>query len=449
MHKAFPLPGESFHWQYKFPLPVEGVPTARRMEIPLPGDILIEDSEIAVLKSKLEKISKEKNDIEKKIKKFKNVSQSLDKLIGSQITNKIADDVEIVRVKDHVGFYVCGKDGTRTWYLDNMAGFDVRRGGGYKIVGFVDTTMKFSDVKKKQTRKKGTFRCGCLATLTIKKKGNVFEVTSLIEGHNHPIVAEKDMNFMKSSMNMGYTKHHFLYHVSNANFGPDIDFRVMKQMHGGFDRVRITVHDCKNQKKKITVFIGDREAQMAVEKLLGRKFHSPGFYVGPTLCNRTNFKRLICDIVWTDQISLEVFKREWGCMIKQFDLGENKWLDDMFSARESWIPAYLWDVRMAGLMRTTSRSEKHIIVAGAENRPPMIEKPMYDSGASRIRLFIKGKKHGSIMFDSIDNGPLVFQLLKKIGKLDLRNTLNSLKHYNFKMTVMVKHYMSTTGDSLS
>nr|GEZ37592.1 ribonuclease H-like domain-containing protein [Tanacetum cinerariifolium] len=37
MHKAFPLPGESSHWQYKFPLPVEGVPTARRIEIPLPG----------------------------------------------------------------------------------------------------------------------------------------------------------------------------------------------------------------------------------------------------------------------------------------------------------------------------------------------------------------------------------------------------------------------------
>nr|GEZ32944.1 reverse transcriptase domain-containing protein [Tanacetum cinerariifolium] len=37
MHKAFPLPGESSHWQYKFPLPMECVPTARRMEIPLPG----------------------------------------------------------------------------------------------------------------------------------------------------------------------------------------------------------------------------------------------------------------------------------------------------------------------------------------------------------------------------------------------------------------------------
>nr|GFB27715.1 hypothetical protein [Tanacetum cinerariifolium] len=37
IHKAFPLPGESSHWQYKFLLPVEGVLTARRMKIPLPG----------------------------------------------------------------------------------------------------------------------------------------------------------------------------------------------------------------------------------------------------------------------------------------------------------------------------------------------------------------------------------------------------------------------------
>nr|GEU98358.1 retrovirus-related Pol polyprotein from transposon TNT 1-94 [Tanacetum cinerariifolium] len=35
--KSFASKGESSHWQYKFPLPVEGVPTARRMEIPLPG----------------------------------------------------------------------------------------------------------------------------------------------------------------------------------------------------------------------------------------------------------------------------------------------------------------------------------------------------------------------------------------------------------------------------
>ncbi|GJV10803.1 hypothetical protein Tco_1127969 [Tanacetum coccineum] len=51
---------------------------------------------------------------------------------------------------------------------------------------------------------------------------------------------------------------------------------------------------------------------------------------------------------------------------------------------------------------------EHIIVAGAENRPLMLEKSMYDSWASHIRLFIKRKKDGRMMLDPIDNGPLVY-----------------------------------------
>nr|GEV09978.1 hypothetical protein [Tanacetum cinerariifolium] len=51
-------------------------------------DILIKNSEIVVLKSKLEKTSKENDDLDIKIKKFKNTSQSLDKLIRSLITEK-------------------------------------------------------------------------------------------------------------------------------------------------------------------------------------------------------------------------------------------------------------------------------------------------------------------------------------------------------------------------
>ncbi|GKB33248.1 hypothetical protein Tco_0872649 [Tanacetum coccineum] len=54
---------------------------------------------------------------------------------------------------------------------------------------------------------------------------------------------------------------------------------------------------------------------------------------------------------------------------------------------------------------------EHIIVASAENRPPMLEKSMYDSWASRIRLFIKGKKNGRMMLDLIDEGPLVYPMV--------------------------------------
>ncbi|GJY18951.1 hypothetical protein Tco_0390442, partial [Tanacetum coccineum] len=59
---------------------------------------------------------------------------------------------------------------------------------------------------------------------------------------------------------------------------------------------------------------------------------------------------------------------------------------------------------------------EHIIVAGSEHRPPMLEKSMYDSWASRIRLFIKWKKHGRMMLDSIDNGPLVYPTVKENGQ---------------------------------
>ncbi|GJW70059.1 hypothetical protein Tco_0126976 [Tanacetum coccineum] len=52
------------------------------------------------------------------------------------------------------------------------------------------------------------------------------------------------------------------------------------------------------------------------------------------------------------------------------------------------------------------------IAAGAENRPPMLEKDMYDSWKIRIMLYIEGNKNGEMLIDSINNGP--FQLKKKI-----------------------------------
>ncbi|GJS42096.1 retrovirus-related pol polyprotein from transposon TNT 1-94 [Tanacetum coccineum] len=51
----------------------------------------------------------------------------------------------------------------------------------------------------------------------------------------------------------------------------------------------------------------------------------------------------------------------------------------------------------------------------------MLEKSMYDSWASRIRLSIKGKKHGRMMIDSIDNGPLVYPTIEEDGQTRPKN----------------------------
>ncbi|GJV88933.1 retrovirus-related pol polyprotein from transposon TNT 1-94 [Tanacetum coccineum] len=46
----------------------------------------------------------------------------------------------------------------------------------------------------------------------------------------------------------------------------------------------------------------------------------------------------------------------------------------------------------------------------------MLEKSMYDSWASRIHLFIKGKKNDRMMLDLIDNGPLVYPTVEENGQ---------------------------------
>ncbi|XP_076910653.1 protein FAR1-RELATED SEQUENCE 5-like [Bidens hawaiensis] len=67
--------------------------------------------------------------------------------------------------------------------------------------------------------------------------------------------------------------------------------------------------------------------------------------VGATICNNEDFKRKICDIVWTDAISQSEFETQWELIMKEYDLETNKWLCDMFEMRYDWIAAYYMDDR--------------------------------------------------------------------------------------------------------
>ncbi|GJS01190.1 ribonuclease H-like domain-containing protein [Tanacetum coccineum] len=62
----------------------------------LKSDISYKDSEISMLKSQLEKLKQEKESNQLKIENFDNASKSLDKLIGSQITDKSRKGVGFV-----------------------------------------------------------------------------------------------------------------------------------------------------------------------------------------------------------------------------------------------------------------------------------------------------------------------------------------------------------------
>ncbi|GJT28989.1 FAR1-related sequence 5-like protein [Tanacetum coccineum] len=351
-------------------------------------------------------------------------------------------------------------------------------------------TIDFSDVSKpivkRPFRKNTSCKTGCLARMMVRKiDGGMFEIYGFVEEHNHPLVSQEDMQFMISSRELGFSKQQFMLQVANSNVGPVRAFKLMKEMYGGFENVGATATDCKNFRRDLNLFIGDRDAQMVVEKLENLEKRCDGFFmdycqgegdslcglfwadkvarlnyqrfgdtisfdatfrsnkyrmvfvpftgidnhnrsvtfgagllsdetvksykwllqsfkkafvadpqvvvtdqdasmkqaveaefpnarhrlcmwhimqklvtkVGSSVCNKSNFKERFCRIVWNERISIDMFEQEWASIMDEFDLGSHKWLCDLYGMRHRWIPAFLRNEDMSGLMRTTSRSE--------------------------------------------------------------------------------------------
>ncbi|GJW47637.1 hypothetical protein Tco_0079283 [Tanacetum coccineum] len=58
---------------------------------------------------------------------------------------------------------------------------------------------------------------------------------------------------------------------------------------------------------------------------------------------------------------------------------------------------------------------EYMIVARADNRPPMLQKTMYNSWQIHMLLYIKGKEHDRMMLNSVLNGPLVYGTIEVDG----------------------------------
>nr|GFD00580.1 hypothetical protein [Tanacetum cinerariifolium] len=77
----------------------------------------------------------------------------------------------------------------------------------------------------------------------------------------------------------------------------------------------------------------------------------------------------------------------------------------------------------------------------AENRPPMLEKDMYDSWRSRMEMYMLNKQHGRIILESVKHRPLLLPSVTEEGKgetlrdfyLRFSLLLNEMNMYNMKM----------------
>nr|GEZ75597.1 hypothetical protein [Tanacetum cinerariifolium] len=58
---------------------------------------------------------------------------------------------------------------------------------------------------------------------------------------------------------------------------------------------------------------------------------------------------------------------------------------------------------------------KYMILFGADNRPPMLDKDLYDSWKSRMELYMQNREHKRVILESVEHGPLILPTVKENG----------------------------------
>nr|GEZ71751.1 hypothetical protein [Tanacetum cinerariifolium]GFA38306.1 hypothetical protein [Tanacetum cinerariifolium] len=67
------------------------------------------------------------------------------------------------------------------------------------------------------------------------------------------------------------------------------------------------------------------------------------------------------------------------------------------------------------------------ILSGAENRPHMLEKELYDSWKSIMELYVMNRKHGRMILESVENGPLIWPTIEE-NEVTRPRKYNELTH---------------------
>ncbi|GKC17027.1 hypothetical protein Tco_1013809 [Tanacetum coccineum] len=58
---------------------------------------------------------------------------------------------------------------------------------------------------------------------------------------------------------------------------------------------------------------------------------------------------------------------------------------------------------------------EYMILFGADNRPPMLDKDLYDSWKSQMELYMQNREHERIILESVENSPLIWPSIEKNG----------------------------------
>ncbi|GJR23676.1 retrovirus-related pol polyprotein from transposon TNT 1-94 [Tanacetum coccineum] len=63
---------------------------------------------------------------------------------------------------------------------------------------------------------------------------------------------------------------------------------------------------------------------------------------------------------------------------------------------------------------------EYMILSGTDNRPPMLDKPLYDFWKSRMEIYMQNREHGRMIIESVEHGPLGWPSIEVDGVTRLK-----------------------------
>lgn len=190
-----------------------------------------------------------------------------------------------------------------------LCGFDTRRSAekkyadGTTVSKYVVCSREGFNEKKESVgaqRKTVSSRCGCNAKIILKiVSGKIYRVSKFVEEHNHDVASKVGRQFLRVSREMSCTSRNFVFDAAKVNIGASKAYTLMKEMVGGYANVGATVRDYRNFSRDLKEYVGERDAQMIIEKFRVKQESSESFYYAYDVDSEGHLTKLF----WADSIA--------------------------------------------------------------------------------------------------------------------------------------------------
>ncbi|KAJ0816936.1 putative transcription factor FAR family [Helianthus annuus] len=197
-----------------------------------------------------------------------------------------------------------------------QAGFDVKKAqtkvwNGYATHKYLRCSKASKPQQKRtfdtlcessvMTNRKSTFTltdCKAQILVLITQNPTRFVVHNWIDVHNHPLIDPFNRDLSKISRKLPFATQQFIHRMTLNRIGPVKAHRYLVSIKGGHHNVHGTPEDFKNFSQKLRIFIGNRDAQLFLDRLRDRRESLPNFYYDFVVSDGK-----LNAVFWADEIS--------------------------------------------------------------------------------------------------------------------------------------------------